>query len=739
MTVQKIQNQIKISFIFLLIFGLFPLSAQSQIGDYVIEITQLSKAQFPQVEFYVAVKSTQNDPIEGLLEHQFEVLENGIPATLDKFSNTNHEQVTTILVIDKSGSMTRVEKLDRAKDAATAFINDMRDNDQAGIIVFSEQVEILQGLTSDKITLIDTINSIDAEGWTACYDAVIQAISELQPVQGRKTVIVLTDGVDNKSQRTAHDTIAEAQNASIQIQTIGLGKLKTDKQIESVDAATLKRIANQTRGHFFHAPKATDLTALYLSIAKQLKHEYHIIYTSPRAIHDGVKRETTVRINYGGQRYETTTVYNPGGFLGESQSKTPGSLSKFQHHREFFLILLGVLCFIALFPRLFVVSKAILKALWFCITSIRFWNDAYAVMYKECPICRESFNPGGGLLEQIIIKCPACQTVYHRKCWKYIKGKCGAEGCSYSSKQEGSIAMSRKMKIYYCVVLGAIGGLLAWALIESAFANTQGLYTREIVWGAAIGTLIAAFISVAEGLMSESTGQIALGALVGAILGLIGGAVGSPAGEWLFQVSGGGALGRSIGWGLFGTTVGLAEGISVLNFRRAMNGLFGGVIGGILGGLIFEMLSKELTTQASSRAIGFIVLGSAIGFCVAITRIILGQALVIVKKAKKLKGREFTIDSDTTYIGSDWKHGGVFLPKDKQIAPRHAVITRKGKQFYIEDLGKSNVGTIVNGGKIETRTLLADRSEIKIGDAVLEFREKRRGAPLPSQPKGRIV
>jgi VWFA-related protein len=737
MSIQKRTRRILL--IFMLMRVCVPFVVQSQTGNYIIEITQMNKDGFPTIDFYVSIRSPSNDPIDGLLEHEVEVLENGTPVALDQFSNTNHEPVTAILVIDKSGSMEKAGKLDGAKSAAITFINDMRDNDETGIIVFNEQVEILQGLTSDKITLINAVNSIVAEEDTACYDAIIRAISELQSVSGKKTLVVLTDGLDNKSQSTADDAIAGSQNSLFQIVVIGLGKLGPSEKMEGINADTLKKIASLPR-HFHHEPDTTDLADIYLEISKQSHHEYHITYTSPHPIRDGVKREIIVRINYGGQQFETVVgKYNPGGFLGDTQKNTFEDLSASQNRRTLFFILLGLLCLLALSPRLLGLFGSLLRGVWFGITSIRFWNEGYAATYQECPICRDEFNQSRDLRDVIVIKCPSCQSVYHRDCWNEIGGKCGSEACSYSLKREGSLAMSRTMKIYYCAVLGAIGGLLASALIESAFATTQDLYTRELVWGAAIGTLIAAFICVAEGLLSESAGQMALGTLIGATFGLIGGAVGAPAGELLFQVSGGGPLGRSIGWGLFGMMVGIAEGITVRSFQRAIYGLLGGVIGGLVGGFIFELFSTKLATQASSRAIGFIVLGALIGLFVALAPIILGQALVVVKKARKLKGREFTIDSETTYVGRDWKQCGVHLPNDKQIMPRHAIITRVGKLFYIEDLGKSGLGTIVNGRKIEGRTALADRTEIQIGDAILEFREKRRGAPSPSKPKGSVV
>ncbi|RLD03834.1 MAG: hypothetical protein DRI65_11995, partial [Chloroflexota bacterium] len=113
------------------------------------------------------------------------------------------------------------------------------------------------------------------------------------------------------------------------------------------------------------------------------------------------------------------------------------------------------------------------------------------------------------------------------------------------------------MRLYYYAVLGAMGGLIGWQASNAiGLSFWSSLYLSEIVVGGLIGLSIGALIGFSEGLNSRNFLQILKSGLFSGGLGLIGGAIGLPIAEGLFLFLGGGILGRTIGWAVFGLLIG---------------------------------------------------------------------------------------------------------------------------------------------------------------------------------------
>jgi Ca-activated chloride channel family protein len=161
-------------------------------------------------------------------------------------------------VIDRSGSMAESGKLDGAKDAARAFVEQMRPGDRTALIAFSSDTRVVQPFTSDKASLLDAIDQIEPDGGTALYDAVSSAYTVLQGRAAKNpmrthAVVVMTDGNDESSKLTLIELKKRfpGDEAAIKVFTIAYG--------ESADADTLARIARASGGTFY---PATDTRAI---------------------------------------------------------------------------------------------------------------------------------------------------------------------------------------------------------------------------------------------------------------------------------------------------------------------------------------------------------------------------------------------------------------------------------------------------------------------------------------------
>src|SRR3990172_12580084 len=118
-----------------------------------IHITQIDTSQFPKVTVYVSVTNAAGEPV-GVEPGQIALYENGTSLAFDTVSGSGEiGALTTLLVMDISGSMNNNDKLQAAKDAARAYVDQMRPGDQAGLLAFNTEIQYVQPLTTDRQAL----------------------------------------------------------------------------------------------------------------------------------------------------------------------------------------------------------------------------------------------------------------------------------------------------------------------------------------------------------------------------------------------------------------------------------------------------------------------------------------------------------------------------------------------------------------------------------------------------------
>lgn len=282
---------IAVTLTLLMLLGALRGQAQTPVPENItVEIAQVDNSAYPNVTLYIRVFDVDNQLVQNLTQDQFEVTEDGKKIDIIGFSSVNLSTITTLLLIDISSSMDEDGKIGGAKEAALTLVNMMRPQDQVGLVVFNTSVTILQDFTSDKEALEGAIRQISAEGSTAWYDAVITAASQIRTLSGRKSVILLSDGLDNSSLSSFNDAVYEAQASGAPVYSIGLGSSG------NFDRTRLESIAEATGGEFYHAPSAGELEELYRKIAETTQAEYVITYRSPRPVYDGTRRNIIVTV-----------------------------------------------------------------------------------------------------------------------------------------------------------------------------------------------------------------------------------------------------------------------------------------------------------------------------------------------------------------------------------------------------------------------------------------------------------
>lgn len=273
--------------------------------------------------------------------------------------------------------------------------------------------------------------------------------------------------------------------------------------------------------------------------------------------------------------------------------------------------------------------------------------------------------------------------------------------------------MSLTLKMVYGCLIGAWGGLIAWALLDPVLRIDPGSpIVDALVNGAIVGVCVGGLTSAFLGLMEGSSRRALRGLAVGLAAGLIGGAAGLLVGELLYQAAGQAQTMRIIGWAVFGMAIGASEGILSRSWRRLLFGVIGGLAGGILGSLAFLLVREILTRPDFSRALGFTILGALLGLFIGLVPVLVGKlggTLRVVSSGRN-EGKEILLDKPLIRIGRD-DGGDLGLYGDKSIEFRHAEIRREPQGHVIYAVSRALV--LVNGQPVAQKALSkGDRIQI---------------------------
>lgn len=248
-----------------------------------IEVRQVDASNFPEIVLYASITDEDGNTIEKMDQKDFNIQEIDAKgdvkdATInDVYQVLNQDNINVNLVLDASGSMGSYKKMDQAKNAASALIDQMEltSGDAVEIISFDDYVYLEQEFSSQSVALHDAINGIGTNGNTALYDALYAGLYQTYYETGAKCVIGFTDGMENASSYTFDDVVNMAQNTGIPVFIIGIG--------EEYDSAALQELADLCSGRYYSA-NVTDLEAIlediYVSIYQEQQDYYVLKYTS---------------------------------------------------------------------------------------------------------------------------------------------------------------------------------------------------------------------------------------------------------------------------------------------------------------------------------------------------------------------------------------------------------------------------------------------------------------------------
>ena len=258
----------------------------------------------------VAVPTTVVDAqgrlVPSLEQDQFSILDNCKPQEITFFQNET-QPFTVVVMLDYSASMTN--SLDLLRAAAEQFLLRMLPQDKGQVGAFSDRIEFSGQFTSDRDDLISALRELQYGNPTRLWDAVDQSIDMLKPVQGRKVVLVFTDGDDTYSKTGFGTVLDHARQEEVMVYAIGLQSVYFNGQrmVRSSPDRSLKKIAEETGGGYFELKKTDELSPTFTRVAAEL-HSLYTIGFAPTVL-DGKEHKLDLKMKQAGQTARARKTY----------------------------------------------------------------------------------------------------------------------------------------------------------------------------------------------------------------------------------------------------------------------------------------------------------------------------------------------------------------------------------------------------------------------------------------------
>ncbi len=297
--------------------------------------SEVIKVETNLVTMPVSVLDRDGRFIAGLQQRDFQIFENGIQQKIDYFQSVE-QPFTVVLLIDVSPSTQF--RIDEIQDAAIAFVDQLRAGDRVMVISFDEDVHVLSPVTSNRNQLRNAIRNARFGDGTSLYEAVDYVIeNQLRQIDGRKAVVLFSDGVDTTSRRAGYESTLRAteetdaifytlrydtshdmgggnfpgpgrRGGSVSIGDI-LGAILSGGNVSvgrrgGVGTATeyekgrkyLEMLAQNSGGREFEAQSMYNVEAAFSGIAEELRRQYSLGYYPENVGKAGDRKQIRIRV-----------------------------------------------------------------------------------------------------------------------------------------------------------------------------------------------------------------------------------------------------------------------------------------------------------------------------------------------------------------------------------------------------------------------------------------------------------
>jgi VWFA-related protein len=279
-----------------------------------VDEEQILKIGTQLVNVLFAVQDKQNRYLNELKQEDIEVLENGQAQQIFTFKREFDLPLTMAILVDVSGS--EQYTLPLLKDAGSRFVESVvrTGKDTVGVIKFEGEATVMQELTSNPARVrraleqiaytapppisvyggpTPPINGGSRQGGTSMYDAIVATSADMLAREpGRKTIILVTDGIDTTSRMKIGDAIDESLKAEVVIYAIGIG----DPGMGGINDGALKKLCDATGGRAIIPKGHRELDQAFAQLEQDLRQQYLLAYEPKNEANDGSFRKLEIKL-----------------------------------------------------------------------------------------------------------------------------------------------------------------------------------------------------------------------------------------------------------------------------------------------------------------------------------------------------------------------------------------------------------------------------------------------------------
>jgi Ca-activated chloride channel homolog len=264
------------------------------------------KSSVRTVPIYATVVDGSGRLVPELDRSDFTILDNGKPADVTLFSNES-QPFTAVVMLDTSASMTANLKL--LNRAAEQFLLRLLPVDRAQVGAFNDKIQLSGEFTNDRDALIGALNDLYFGNPTRLNDGIAAGLDALQGIDGRRVVLVFTDGEDTSSRIGFKSVLERARDEEVMVYSIGLESeyFNGMRVVKSRPSRDLRKISDETGGGYFELLKTADLAPTFTRVAQELRSQY-LIGFAPAAL-DGKVHKLEVKVTRPGMTVRARKSY----------------------------------------------------------------------------------------------------------------------------------------------------------------------------------------------------------------------------------------------------------------------------------------------------------------------------------------------------------------------------------------------------------------------------------------------
>ena len=264
------------------------------------------KSNVRTVPIYATVVDASGRLAPDLEQADFTILDNGKPADVSLFSNES-QPFTAVVMLDTSASMTANLKL--LNRAAEQFLLRLLPVDRAQVGAFNDKIQLSGTFTNNRDELISALNDLYFGNPTRLNDGIAAGLDALQGIDGRRVVLVFTDGEDTSSRIGFKTVLERARDEEVMVYSIGLESeyFNGMRVVKSRPSRDLRKISDETGGGYFELLKTVELAPTFSRVAQELRSQY-LIGFAPAAL-DGKVHKLDVKVSKPGMTVRARRSY----------------------------------------------------------------------------------------------------------------------------------------------------------------------------------------------------------------------------------------------------------------------------------------------------------------------------------------------------------------------------------------------------------------------------------------------